>query len=66
MVGMSTVSDIESAVSRLSPESLAEFRAWFTEFDSDQWDAQIERDAACGKLDVVADEALADLASMER
>jgi hypothetical protein len=35
------------------------FRAWFETFDAEQFDAAIERDARAGKLDVLADEALA-------
>jgi hypothetical protein len=57
---MSTLEEIERAVADLSPELLAEFRAWFVEFDNAEWDAQIERDAASGKLDAIAAEALAD------
>jgi hypothetical protein len=30
---MRTLNEIERAVSELSPEDLAAFRAWFTEFD---------------------------------
>ena len=58
---MSTVQEIERAVMGLPAERLAEFRAWFAEFDAGQWDAQIERDAALGKLDSLADQAVADL-----
>ena len=57
---MSTVPEIERAVKELSPEELAKFRQWFAEFDAAQWDLQIERDAASGKLDAFADEALND------
>ncbi len=55
-----TVQELEKAVAKLSPEELAEFRAWFHEFDLDAWDQQIARDAAAGKLDKLADQALAD------
>jgi hypothetical protein len=48
---MSTVKDIESAISRLSRSDLSELRAWFTEFDADAWDRQIEEDARSGRLD---------------
>jgi hypothetical protein len=58
---MSTIAEIEQALERLSPEELARFRQWFAEFDSDQWDRQIESDVAAGKLDALADEALNDL-----
>ena len=55
---MSTVEDIERAVRQLSPDQLASFRAWFADFDAAVWDREIEEDAAAGKLDAFADEAL--------
>jgi hypothetical protein len=58
---MSTVQEIEAAVSRLSPEELALFRAWFRQFDAEAWDRQFEEDATAGRLDALADEALQDL-----
>jgi hypothetical protein len=56
---MTTAEDIEKAVEQLAPRELARFRAWFEEFDAQQFDAAIERDALAGKLDGHADEALA-------
>ncbi len=56
-----TVEDIEKAVSRLAADELAKFRAWFEEFDAARFDSKIERDAASGKLDRLADAAVADL-----
>jgi hypothetical protein len=50
-------------VAQLSERQLAEFRRWFAEFDADAWDRQIESDAAAGKLDALAEEALADYRS---
>jgi uncharacterized membrane protein len=58
---MSTATEIERAVEQLPPEELARFRAWFAEFDAARWDRQIEQDAAAGRLDALADEALSDL-----
>ena len=58
---MAGVKEIEEAVLRLSAEDLAEFRAWFAEFDADAWDRQIEADAASGRLDALAAEAIEDL-----
>ena len=55
---MSTVQDIENAICQLSPEDLAAFRAWFTEFDAAVWDRQLEADVAAGRLDQLAEEAL--------
>ena len=56
---MTTAEDIKKAVEGLSPRELARFRAWFEEFDMLQFDAAIERDARQGRLDALADEALA-------
>lgn len=55
---MSKVEQIEAQVSKLSPQELARFRAWYSKFDADAWDHQIERDAASGRLDHPAEEAL--------
>ncbi|WP_018289579.1 hypothetical protein [Verrucomicrobium sp. 3C] len=55
---MSKVQQIEDLVSKLSPQDLERFRAWYAKFDADAWDRQIERDAAAGKLDRLAEEAL--------
>ena len=57
---MTTVQDIEKAVARLPPEELAAFRAWFEAFDAARFDERIARDAAEGRLDRFADEAVAD------
>ncbi len=57
---MGGVKTIEKAVEALPPSELAEFRRWFAEFDAATWDKQIEPDAASGKLDRLAAEALAD------
>ncbi len=57
---MTKLEDIEKAVAELRPEELVRFRAWFEEFDADRFDRKIQRDAAAGKLDRLADEALAD------
>ena len=53
-----TISEIEQAIRELSPEELSRLRAWFEEFDAQEWDKQIERDAASGKLDKIAEKAL--------
>ncbi len=58
---MSTVKEIETAVSKLSRQELLTFRDWFAEFDADAWDKQFEADVAAGHLDALADEAIRDL-----
>lgn len=55
-----TVEDIEKAITQLPQEQLREFRAWYEKFDSDAWDAQIEKDVMEGKLDSLADAAISD------
>ena len=60
---MSKVERIEYEIKQLSPEELAEFRDWFVTFDWDAWDRQLERDAATGRLDALADEALREHAA---
>ena len=52
------IEDIGRDIQQLSPEQLRQFRAWYEEFDSDNWDKQIEQDAANGKLDELAKQAL--------
>jgi hypothetical protein len=57
---MTTIQAIEQAVQQLPAQDLAEFRRWFTKFDEAVWDAQLEADAAAGKLDALAAEAVAE------
>lgn len=58
---MSTIQEIENAVTLLSREELSAFRDWFAEFDAAVWDGQFEKDAADGELDALADEAARDM-----
>ena len=53
---MSKVEEIEQAIEKLSIEEVAEIRAWL-------WDREIERDAAAGWLDQLAEEALSEYRS---
>ena len=57
---MTKIQRLESEVKSLSPQELATFRAWYEEFDAENWDKQIEADAAAGKLDKLAAQAIAD------
>ncbi len=63
IVSIMTIEDIEKAVSKLPPDQLARFRAWFEEFEAARFDGKIERDAKAGKLDRLADQAIADFRS---
>ncbi len=56
---MTKVQKIEDDVRKLSRDELLAFRRWFREYDSDDWDRQIEEDVRAGKLDKLAEEALA-------
>ena len=58
---MSEIEQLERTVSKLSPRDLAQFRAWFLEFDARVWDKQIEADLKAGKLDRLIAEARAEL-----
>ena len=60
---MTTLESIENKVEKLSLKELSEFRLWFAKYDANAWDAQIEADAAAGKLNAFAEEALADYES---
>lgn len=53
--------EIKQAVLQLSPEDLASFRAWFSEFDAEVWDQEFEQDVTEGRLEALANEALRDL-----
>jgi hypothetical protein len=58
---MSTVQQIEEAVLQLSADERAAFRAWFAEFDAEEWDGQLEADVTAGRLDWLVEEARQDL-----
>jgi len=57
---MTTLEEIENAVTQLPADQLAKFRTWFEEFDAARFDRRIERDAKAGRLDKLAEQALAD------
>jgi hypothetical protein len=57
---MSAIEDIENAVANLPPRDLAIFSAWFEAFEAQRFDKRILQDAEAGKLDRLAEEALAE------
>ena len=57
---MTKLEQIEKSVADLSPEELKAFAAWFEALQADMWDRQIEADANAGRLDKLAEQALAD------
>ena len=56
---MRKVEKLENEVQQLNPDELAAFRNWFRRYDSDEWDKEIERDVSAGRLDKLAEEAVA-------
>ena len=56
---MTKLEKIEEAVSKLSPEEISAFADWFADFHAKLWDEQFERDVKAGKLDKLADAAIA-------
>jgi hypothetical protein len=57
---MTTVKEIEKAVSSLPKRELRHFITWFQLFEAKVWDAQIEKDVKNGKLDKLAEKAIKD------
>jgi hypothetical protein len=57
---MSTVEEITAAIAELPPEQVARVRAWLDERAEAEWDAQIEQDEREGKLNALAERALAE------
>jgi hypothetical protein len=60
---MGKLEKIQQQIQGLSAEELAQFRAWFLEFDWVAWDRQIEQDVRAGKLEALAEQALRDHAT---
>ncbi|TLD68815.1 hypothetical protein FEM03_21005 [Phragmitibacter flavus] len=53
---MSTVAEIEKAISLLPSEDFLMLGRWFDEQRNLRWDGQMDRDAEFGALDFLADE----------
>jgi hypothetical protein len=53
---MTHIESIQADIESLSSEDFARLAAWIAERDWQNWDRQIERDSASGKLDFVRDE----------
>jgi flagellar motility protein MotE (MotC chaperone) len=60
---MTRVEAIEEEIKKLSSGELAELRDWLLENEWAEWDEQIERDAAEGKLEKLFSKARADHAA---
>jgi hypothetical protein len=55
---MTKLEAIEKQIQALSPAELAELRDWLLEREAEQWDREIERDAASGRLDELFEKSL--------
>jgi len=58
-----SVQELETAITKLTPDQLAALGEWFDESRAGEWDQQIERDAKAGRLDSLVREAQADIAA---
>jgi len=56
---MTKVEKLEREIKKLDQAELVIFREWFHEFDSRQWDRQIEKDIRSGRLDNLAEKSIA-------
>ena len=57
---MSTREKIEAAILELSSEEFEQLRQWFFDLDYRRWDKKLEQDVEDGKLEVLAEEAIAE------
>ena len=56
---MSTVAEIKAAFEELPENEARELAAWIQGFVEDRWDRQIGEDLAAGRLDQLAEQAMA-------
>ena len=56
-----SLQEIEAAIQTLPLEEVRKLHEWIAEYEAEAWDRQIEMDIQAGKLDQMADEALAEL-----
>ncbi|WP_228043504.1 hypothetical protein [Desmonostoc muscorum] len=55
-----TLEQIEAAILKLPPDEFQKFLEWFSDLDNQRWDEQVEKDIEDGKLEDLAQEAIAD------
>ncbi len=60
---MSTVSEIQEAITRLCAAEQRQLARWFEEALEDAWDNQIEEDIKAGRLNDLIAQAEADIAA---
>ncbi len=59
-VVMSNLEQIEAAILALPSNEFEKLRLWFLDLDYERWDEQIEQDIEDGKLEALAQEAIAE------
>lgn len=57
---MSTLEQIEAAIITLPSDEFEKLRRWFLDLDYQRWDKKLEQDVADGKLEALAEEAIAE------
>jgi hypothetical protein len=56
---MLTLDQIEAAILNLPSDEFKRLRQWVLDVDYQRWDEQLEQDIADGKLEALAEEAIA-------
>lgn len=57
---MANLKQIEAAILTLPSDEFQRLRHWFLDVDYQRWDEQLEQDIADGKLEALAEEAIAE------
>ena len=57
---MTKLEQLEADIKSLSAEEFTKLRDWLLEVDAEEWDREVERDAASGKLDKLFEQSVAD------
>lgn len=57
---MGRIEEIEQAIEKLPPEEFRQIARWIREREQRQWDEQLDRDSAAGRLDFLFEEAEAE------
>jgi hypothetical protein len=60
---MSTVEQIEAAILTLPADEFQRLRQWLLDLDYERWDEQLEKDIEAGRLETLAEEAIAEFKS---
>ncbi|GFO60831.1 hypothetical protein GMST_31560 [Geomonas silvestris] len=60
---MLSLKKLEAEVASLPDKELRQFSQWFAQYEAERWDRALKTDVAAGKLDHLADEALAQFAA---